>query len=153
MNRHGKKTAKKIAKRSASRASAPKRGGGHAGPSGKADGDASVRAYIASLPGWQRTLARRFDEIMAQEVPGVQRVIKWSLPFYGVKDQGWFVSCGAFANSLKITFFQGLSLKPVPPTGKGKQLRGIDILRPEEFDGTQLASWVRQAAKLPGMGS
>ena len=90
---------------------------------------------------------------MAKEVPGVKRAIKWGLPFYGVKDQGWFVSCGAFAKSVKITFFQGVSLKPVPPSGAGKQLRGIDLRSPDEFDGMQLASWIRQAAKLPGMGS
>ena len=90
---------------------------------------------------------------MAKEVPGVKRAIKWGLPFYGMTDQGWLVSCGAFPKTVKITFFQGVSLKPVPPSGAGKQLRGIDLRSPEEFDGMQLASWIRQAAKLPGMGS
>ena len=83
----------------------------------------------------------------------MKRAIKWGLPFYGVNDQDWFVSCGAFATTVKITFFQGVSLKPVPPSGVGKQLRGIDLRSHEEFDGKQLASWIRQAATLPGMGS
>ena len=83
-----------------------------------------------------------------------KRAIKWGLPFYGVKDRGWFVSCGAFAKTVKITFFQGASLKPVPPSGEGKQLRGVDLRSHDEFDGMQmqLASWIGQAAKLPGMG-
>ena len=161
MNRHVKKPANKPAKRSASRAKATRsskaavtrRRGGRAGTLGPAEGDSPVRAYIASLSAWQRALAQRFDDLMTREVPGVKRAIKWSLPFYGVKDQGWFVSCGAFAKSVKVTFFHGVSLQPVPPSGAGKQLRGIDLRSAEEFDEIQLASWVRQAAKLPGMGS
>ena len=136
-----------------SKAAVTKRAGGRAGARKKAEGDAPVRAYIASLPPWQREIAQSFDALMAKEVPGVKRAIKWGLPFYGVKDHGWFVSCGGFAKTVKITFFQGVSLKPVPPSGAGKQLRGIDLHSSEEFDGMQLASWIRQAARLPGMGS
>ena len=136
-----------------SKAAVTKRVGGGTGVLTKAEGDAPVRAYIASLPAWQRKLAQRFDHLVAREVTGVKRAIKWSLPFYGVKDQGWFVSCGAFANCVKITFFQGVSLQPVPPSGAGKQLRAIYLRTPDDFDGDQLASWVRQAAKLPGFGS
>jgi hypothetical protein len=91
---------------------------------------------------------------MVKEVPQMMRAIKWGLPFYGVKDQGWIVSCGVIAGAVKITFFQGASLRPVPPSGAGKkQLRGIDLRSPAEFDRKQLAAWIRQAAKLPGMGS
>ena len=161
MNRRVRKSAKQTAKRSASRtkakrsskAAVTKRAGGRAGAPGLVEGDAPVRAYIASLSAWQRELAQRFDDLMTREVPGVKRAIKWSLPFYGVKDHGWFVSCGAFAKSVKITFFQGVSLRPVPSSGAGKQLRAIELCSSEEFDAIQLASWVRQAAKLPGMGS
>ena len=113
----------------------------------------SVGSYIVTLPAWQRKIATRFDEIVGQELPDVQRVIKWGLPFYGVPDRGWFVSCGGFATCVKITFFQGASLKPLPPTGKGRQPRGIDIRRGEELDDKLIASWVRQAAALPGFGS
>ena len=91
--------------------------------------------------------------LIAREVPGVKRAIKWSVPFYGVESQGWFLSCGAFAKTVKITFFLGVSLKPVPPSGAGKPLRSIDLRSPEEFDDIQLALWIRQSAKLPGMGS
>ena len=148
-----KRTTSRVVAKRPSRAGVTKRVGGRAGTLGKAEGDAPVRAYIASLPPWQREIAQCFDALMAKEVPGVKRAIKWGLPFYGVQDQGWFVSCGAFAKTVKITFFQGVSLKPEPPSGAGKQLRGIDLRSREEFDGMQLASWIRQAAKLPGMGS
>ena len=136
-----------------SKAAVTRRVGGRAGNHAKAEGSAPVRAYIASLPAWQRSLAQSFDALMAREVPAVKRTIKWGLPFYGVEGRGWIVSCGGFAKSVKITFFQGVSLKPVPPSGAGKQLRGIDLRSIEDFDGLRLASWIRQAAKLPGMGS
>jgi hypothetical protein len=112
-----------------------------------------VRAYIAALPPGQRALARRFDALAAREVPGVKRGIRWGMPFYGAAGRGWFVSCGVISGALKVTFFQGASLRPLPPSGKGKQLRGIDRWSAGEFDQARLASWVRQAAKLPGFGS
>ena len=148
-----KRTTSRVVAMRPSNVAVTKRVGRRAGTLGKADGDVPVRAYIAALPPWQREIVQSFDALMAKEVPDVKRAIKWGLPFYGVKDQGWIVSCGAFAKAVKITFFQGVSLKPVPPSGAGKQLRGINLRSHEEFDGKQLASWIRQAAKLPGMGS
>jgi hypothetical protein len=137
-----------------SKAASKKQGARRTGALDNSDGDAQVRAYISSLPPWQRAMVRSFDALMVKEVPQMKRAIKWGLPFYGVKDQGWIVSCGAFAGAVKITFFQGASLRPAPPSGAGKkQLRGIDLQSPADFDGKQLASWIRQAAKLPGMGS
>ncbi len=129
----------------------PRPGAKRAAP--RADDAAAVRAYIAALPREQRALAQRFDDLVARAVPGVLRVIKWSLPFYGVPGRGWFVSCGGFAKFVKITFFQGVALKPVPPSGSSKQVRSIDLRTSDEFDAAPIASWVRQAAKLPGFGS
>jgi hypothetical protein len=113
----------------------------------------SVRAYIKALPEWQRELAARFDELVGREVPAVKRVIKWGLPFYGVAGRGWFVSCGGFPTCVKVTFFQGSKLEPLPPAGKGRQLRGIELEKGGALDDRRMASWVRQAAALPGFGS
>ena len=140
-------------KPAAKKAAAPKRVGGRAGAAGKAEGDAPVQAYLASLPGWQREVGERFDAIVAREVPGVRRAVKWSVPFYGLEGRGWFASFGAFAKHVKVNFFRGVSLKPQPPSGEGKDLRAIDLRSAEELDETQMADWVRQAAKLPGWGS
>ena len=126
MTRTARSPVRKSAKRPAKRAAA-KRVGGRSGAAGSADGDAAVRAYIASLVPWQRTLAQLFDDIAAREVPALRRVIKWGMPFYGVPDRGWVVSCGALADCVKVTFFHGASLKPLPPVGTGKQLRAIDL--------------------------
>jgi hypothetical protein len=90
---------------------------------------------------------------MSKEVPGVKRAIKWGLSFYGVQGLGWIVSCGVIDQNVRITFFQGAALRPVPPAGAGKQLRGIELRAAKEFKTKQLSSWIRQAAKLPGMGS
>lgn len=120
---------------------------------GVSDGEASIRKYIASLPPWQREIATRFDKLVARRVTNVARVIKWGLPFYGVPGRGWFVSCGGFAKAVKITFFQGVSLNPVPPSGDGRQVRCIDVGSRDDFDEALVGSWVQQAAALPGFGS
>ena len=142
-----RKTAKKRPKANAKKPAAKR-----AGTAGKAEGDAPVRAYIASLPSWQREIGERFDALVAKEVPAVKRAVKWSVPFYGLEGRGWFASFGAFSKHVKINFFKGTALKPVPPSGEGKDLRAIDLRSVAEFEAAPIASWVKQAAKLPGWG-
>jgi hypothetical protein len=118
----------------------------------KADGDAPVQAYIAALPGWKRDVGRRLDALVARSVPRVRKAVKWNSPFYGIEGQGWFLGVHAFTSFVKVTFFRGASLRPVPPGGTGKDARWIDI-REHDFDEAQLATWIRQAAALPGWGN
>lgn len=116
----------------------------------KGYGDSPVQAYIAALPDWKRPLGARLDALIVEAVPDVKKAVKWNSPFYGVGDQGWFLSFHAFNRYLKVTFFRGTSLDPVPPGGsKHPEVRYLDI--PEGgFDETQFVRWVTQAAALPG---
>lgn len=118
----------------------------------KADGDAPVRTYIEAMPGWTRGLGRRLDALVAQNVPGVQMAVKWNSPFYGVKGKGWFLSFHVFTRYVKVTFFNGASLSPLPPGGteKSKEARWIDLHEGEALDEARMAEWVRQAAAQPG---
>jgi len=111
-----------------------------------------VPGYIAALPPAHRALALRFDTLVGKVVPGVERAIKWGLAFYGSEGRGWFVSCGIVHGEIRITFFQGQMLRPVPPEGRGK-LRGIILDGSDSFDARTIESWVTQAAKLPGFGA
>jgi hypothetical protein len=114
-----------------------------------ADGDAPVRAYIAAMPGWKRTVGRRLDALIVRTVPGVRKAVKWNSPFYGVEGRGWFAGFHVFSHYVKVSFFRGTSLRPVPPGGTGKDVRWIDV-RATDLDEARLATWVRQAAALPG---
>ena len=116
----------------------------------KADGDAPVQAYIAAMPGWKSAVGRRLDAIIENAVPGVSKAVKWNSPFYGVERDSWFLSLHCFTAYIKVTFFRGTSLDPVPP-GKSKhpEVRYLDI-REGELDESQLTEWVKQASKLPG---
>jgi hypothetical protein len=115
----------------------------------KADGDAPVRAYIEAMPDWKRDIGKRLDALIAQSVPNVRKAVKWNSPFYGVEGQGWFLSFHVFTRYVKVTFFRGTSLGPVPPGGTGNVARWIDI-HENDFDEAQIADWVKQAATLPG---
>ena len=118
----------------------------------KADGDAPVQAYIAAMPGWKRVLGKRLDTIIVRNAPNVRKAVKWNSPFYGIEGQGWFLSFHVFTRYVKVTFFNGKSLRPAPPGGtdRSKDVRWIDIHEDNEFDEAQLATWVKQAAALPG---
>jgi hypothetical protein len=116
----------------------------------KADGDAPVQAYIAAMPGWKRDLGKRLDALIVRNVPNVRKAVKWNSPFYGVEGQGWFLSFHVFTRYVKVTFFRGSSLRPVPPGGTGKDARWLDIHEDDPFDAAQMATWVQQAAALSG---
>ena len=115
-----------------------------------ADGDAPVQAYIAAMPGWKREVGSRLDALIVRHAPGVRKAVKWNSPFYGI-DRGWFVSFHVFTHYVKVTFFNGTSLRPVPPGGTSKDARWIDI-HENDFDEPQMAAWVKQAASIPGWG-
>jgi hypothetical protein len=118
----------------------------------KGDGDAPVRAYIAAMPGWKSDLGRRLDALITRVVPGVRKAVRWNSPFYGVEGRGWFLSFHVFTRYVKVTFFAGASLRPIPPGGtvKSKEVRWIDIHEEDGLDEAQMAAWIRQAADLPG---
>jgi len=117
----------------------------------KADGDAPVQAYIAAMPGWKSGVGHRLDALIARTVPGVHKAVKWNSPFYGIEGQGWFLSFHCFTKYIKVTFFRGTSLRPVPPgESKHKEVRYFDIHEDAPLDEVELARWVKQASQLPG---
>ena len=117
----------------------------------KAYGDAPVQAYIAAMPGWKRDLGDRLDTLIGRAVPGVRKAVKWNSPLYGIEGQGWFLGVHVFNCYVKVAFFRGTSLRPVPPgTSKGKDTHYLEIHENDPLDEAQMAKWVKQAAALPG---
>ena len=116
----------------------------------KSDGDAGVQAYIASMEPWQAAIAKRVDALVMKHVPAVRKAMRWHCPFYGVEGQGWFLAFAAFQRHIKLTFFKGTSLKPIPPVGQVKDVRSLDVRESDMTDEKQLAAWIKQAASIPG---
>jgi hypothetical protein len=117
----------------------------------KAYGNAPVQAYIAAMPGWKRDIGRRLDALIVATVPGVRKAVKWNSPFYGVEEGVWFLSFHCFTKYVKVAFFRGAGLRPLPPgPSKQKDVRYLDIHQDDELDEAQFAAWVKQASLLPG---
>jgi hypothetical protein len=117
----------------------------------KGDGDAPVQAYIAAMPGWKSEAGRKLDKLIEKAVPGVRKAVKWNSPFYGVEGHGWFLSFHVFTRYIKVTFFRGTELDPLPPVGsKDPNTRYVHIEEGGPVDEAQLAEWIRQAAAIPG---
>jgi hypothetical protein len=117
----------------------------------KAYGDAPVQAYIAAMPGWKRDVGRRLDALIARTVPGIAKAVKWNSPFYGVEEGVWFLSFHCFTKYVKVAFFRGASLRPLPPgESKQKEVRYLDIHEDDQLDEAQFAAWVKLASRLPG---
>jgi hypothetical protein len=117
----------------------------------KADGDAPVQAYIEAMPGWKRDVGRRLDALIVRMVPDVHKAVRWNSPFYGVEGQGWFLSYHCFTKYVKVTFFRGTSLRPVPPVeSKHEDVRYFHIHEGDQLDEELVANWIRQASEVPG---
>jgi hypothetical protein len=117
----------------------------------KGDGDEPVQAYIAAMPGWKHDVGRQLDALIEELVPDVRKAVRWNSPFYGVEGQGWFVSWHCFTKYVKVTFFDGASLDPVPPeSSKDPNARYVHLHEGDEVDTEQVRDWIRQAAALPG---
>lgn len=117
----------------------------------KGYGDAPVQAYIAAIPDWKRDIARWIDAVVERTVPGVSKAVKWNSPFYGVEEGSWFLSFHCFDRYVKVTFFRGTSLKPMPPVGsKTPDTRYVHFHQDDELDEAEFASWVLQASRLSG---
>lgn len=117
----------------------------------KGDGDAPVQAYLAAMPGWKQDVGRRLDALIVQTVPRVRKAVRWNSPFYGIEGQGWFLSFHCITRYVKVAFFNGTSLRPVPPVeSRNAGTRYVHIHENDPFDEKRLASWIRQAADLPG---
>ncbi|MBM7115581.1 DUF1801 domain-containing protein [Archangium primigenium] len=116
----------------------------------KGDGDAPVQAYLAAMPGWKRDVGQRLDALIVRSVPHVRKAVKWNSPLYGTEG-GWFLGLHVFARYIKVSFFRGASLRPVPPgPSKDPNTRYLDLHEDDAFDEKQVAAWVKQAAALPG---
>ncbi|MDA4106728.1 DUF1801 domain-containing protein [Mycolicibacterium holsaticum] len=117
----------------------------------KGEGNGPVQDYIAAMPGWKRDVGERLDGLIDRAIPDVHKAVKWNQPFYGRRDEGWFLSFRCYTNYVQIAFFKGASLDPVPPkASKHDEVRYLDIREDDELDQDQLRSWFQQASRLPG---
>lgn len=117
----------------------------------KGFGDAPVQAWMAAVPGWKSAAMARVDALVVANAPGVRKAVKWNSPLYGMEEGTWFMGVHAFDRYLKVSFFNGAALEPMPPeTSRQKSVRYFHIREDGPMDEAQMADWIRQAAAVPG---
>jgi hypothetical protein len=103
------------------------------------------------MPDWKQEIGRRVDRLIVSNVPGVRKAVRWNTPFYGIEGQGWFLGFHCLTKYVKLSFFRGTMLDPIPPVAsKQEHVRYFHIHEGDVIDEETLASWIRQAADLPG---
>ena len=151
MPRKTSKQSAKVAKEAPRARAKPKLLSGGNPQIAKADGDAAVQAYIAAMPSWKRDVGRRIDELVVRTVPDVKKAVRWNSPFWGVEGDGWFLSLHCITRYVKVAFFRGASLRPMPPVeSKNEGTRYFHVHEGDAIDEKLVTSWIRQASKLPG---
>ena len=117
----------------------------------KGYGDAPVQAYLSAIPGWKGDVGRRVDAIIMRTVPGVRKAVKWNTPFYGVENGIWFLGFHCMAMYIKVAFFRGTKLRPVPPgDSTQKEVRYLHIHEDRQLNESQFIAWEKPASRLPG---
>jgi hypothetical protein len=117
----------------------------------KGDGEEPVNAYLRAMPGWKQAVGQRLHDLVVRTVPEVRMAVRWNSPYYGVEGNGWFLSYHCFTRYVRVTWLNGSSLDPPPPgESKHERVRYLDLHEDDEFDDERIASWIRQAAALPG---
>lgn len=117
----------------------------------KGEGDAPVQEWIAAIPDWKREAARQLDALVVAAVPGVRKAVKWNSPLYAAGDDGWFLSMHCYARYIKVAFFRGKALDPVPlEASKSQDTRYLHVVEDVPLDAKQFTRWVKQASRLPG---
>lgn len=117
----------------------------------KADGDAPVQAYIAAMPGWNRSIGEQLDALVEQVVPDVRKAVRWNTPFYGVEGRGWFLGINCCTKYVKVSFLMGAHLQPQPPVGsKHQDVRYAHVFEGETINEAAWTEWIRQAAAMDG---
>jgi len=77
-----------------------------------------------------------------RSVPNVHKAVKWNTPFYGLEGQGFFLGFHCLTKYVKVAFFRGTSLRPVPPgESKQKEVRYLNLHEGDQLDETQFADW------------
>ncbi|MBW8808354.1 MAG: DUF1801 domain-containing protein [Lysobacter sp.] len=161
-----KKVAKKVAKKTVAKTAGPRKATATAQPDNAATprllsggnpqiakgyGDAPVQAYIAAMPGWKSDIGRQIDALIERAVPEVHKAVKWNSPLYGIEGEGWFLGLHTFNHYVKVAFFRGASLDPVPPgESKSQDTRYLNVRENEPIDEARFIAWVKQARRLPG---
>lgn len=144
-----KKTARKAASKNANTEPKLLTGGNPQIPKG--DGNAPVQAYIKAMPGWKSAMGRKIDRLIVNHAPGVQKAVRWNTPFYGIENHGWFMGYSCCTKYIKVAFFNGKSLVPLPPVeSKHKDVRYFHIFENDSLDEQLFVDWIKQSASLPG---
>lgn len=146
-----KAAAKKIPANAAADAAPPKTrllsGGNPQVPKG--DGDTAVQGYIRAIPDWKRDVAQQLDTLITETIPGVRKGVRWNSAFYGVEG-GWHMAFHCITRYMKVAFFQGAALRPMPPEASAQaDVRYLHVHEGTPIDAVQFRKWVRQAFALP----
>ena len=113
-----------------------------------------MQAFIDAMPGWKRAVGQRLDTVIVRAVPDVAKAVKWNSPLYGAEHGRWFLGIHCFTKYIKIAFFDGAALEPIPPVAsEDAQARYLHIFEGDTLDERQFTNWVKQASKLPGWRS
>ena len=116
----------------------------------KGEGDAPVRAYIAAMPGWKSDAGRRIDPLVTGPCQR-QKGGEVELAVLRRRGPGRFLSFHCFTRYVKVTFFSGAALDPLPPVeSKDSNTRYLHVHEDGKLDEKLLKSWIEQASGLPG---
>lgn len=101
------------------------------------------------MPDLQPIVAR-LDELIRDELPGLQYAIKWKKAYYGLPDRGWVIEIVPYDVSVNVVFLGGADFDSPPPLGDSDQSRYIKLTSLDEIGEQELRTWIENAGQVDG---
>ena len=92
----------------------------------------------------------RLDELIRDELSGVQYAIKWKKAYYGLPDHGWVIEMVAYDVSVNVVFLGGADFESPPPLGDSDRSRYIKVKSLDDINEDEMRAWIANASRVDG---
>ena len=115
-----------------------------------AESHADIEAWIRRVMPDLHPIVKRLDEVICENISGLQYAVKWRKAYYGLPEIGWIIEMVAYDVSVNVVFFGGAEFDPPPPLGTTERTRYVKLTTLEEAQGPEMHAWIEQARRVPG---
>ena len=119
-------------------------------PPEPSDSHAEIDDWMKRIMPDLQPVVTRLDELIRDELSGVQYAIKWKKAYYGLPDHGWVIEMVAYDVSVNVVFLGGADFESPPPLGDSDRSRYIKVKSLDDINEDEMRAWIANASRVDG---